>query len=549
MNFYQKISKNLLNIYKSDIPFYTILIIIITLRVILCAKTEIVGATADTEALAQLTVHGFWKIEYSLYRPPVVPYLAYLLSFLAIPWRLFLDICLIAASIFCCLVLKKYTNKTLALCVLILCLFNNYSIISFTEFQREPFLFVEYLLIFSLIMKFIFRIDDNKFNSIDSILLGLSAAFIILTREGEEVFIASGCFIFSFIYIFKNYKKFGPSCLIHKINESIIIPIFCVLFFCSATAITNYVMWDVPSYRGLFPYLSNFLTQVHHIESNDSSRYAPATRKSFEMAAQVSETFREFSAPILASDKEAAPYIAILRAHSSTFTNRQEIDPSRTIWALTVMLGVKYGMDEGLKVQKLKKAAQEIRYNTDKNNLINKFILLPYPFDSHIENWISAFPEGFQETAKIMTVPTREEAGVRNINDYSPELFDKALSRRDYLITDQFKSKMDTVRSYVADKYTFILLTLAFISFISGLFQKMNKNIILISGIMLTFIFARLCIYSVIFVSVAPVLRYVVFFSPIVGIFILLTSTTVGSLVREAALTLYRRLQNKQAST
>lgn len=402
---------------------------------------------------------------------------------------------------------------------------------------------------FYIMIRFILNKKHENIDFVQSIFLGILSSFIILTREGEEVFIASGLFVFSLLYILGNYKKFGKPCLYRKIIESFAIPVLCIVIFCSAAGITNNILWGVPSYRGLFPYLSNLLTQVHHIESHDSDRYLPATRKSFEMAAQASKTFQEFASPIVASDKDAEPFIKILRLHSSFFSNRQEIDPSRTIWALTSMLDIKYGGNQRLKVEKLEQAIQEIKMNIDKKDIINTPILLPYPFDSHIENWIYALPQGLKETIRIMSVPSRGEAGPRVLQDYNPELFDKALSRRDYLITDQFKSRMDIVRSYIADKYTFILLTLAFISFISGLFQKMNKNIILISGIMLTFIFTRLCIYSVIFVSVAPVLRYVVFFSPIVGIFILLTSTTVGSLVREAALTLYRRLQNKQAST
>ena len=541
--------KKIWNIKKNDIAFYTAAFIIVFIRIILCAKTEIIGIPYDTEVLAQLVVNGYWKIEFALYRPPVVPYLAYLLTFLAIPWRLFLDLSLISISVYILFILKKYTTKILSLCILFICLFNNYSIISFTEFQREPFLFIEYLTLFYFIMKFIFKINSTKLDIMNSILLGIISAFIILTREGEEVFIAIGFIVFSSIYVYKNYKNFGPSSIFQKISESALIPGICIFLFCSMTAIANNTLWNVPSYRGLFPYLSNFLTQVHHIESNDSSRYAPATRKSFEIAAHASKTFQEFGKPILATDADAPPYITILRAHSSTFTNRQEIDPSRTIWAFTAMLDNQYGVDEGLKVKTLQQATQEIKTNVEKNNKINQIILLPYPFDSHIENWISAFPEGFWATTKIMTTPTREEAGVRILNDYKPELFDKALSRRDYLITEQFKSKMDGVRSYVADKYINILIILTLISFISGVFYKLNKNIAFISVIMLSFIFFRVLIYSVIFVSVAPVLRYVVFFSPIVGIFILLTSTTVGSLVREAALTLYRRLQNKQANT
>lgn len=540
---YRNVPKKIVDIIKSDFTFYLVVSILILSRIIICAKTEIVGMPYDTEVEAELAANGYWTMRISLFRPPVVPCLAYLLTFLAVPWRLFLDFCLVTTSGYMCCLLKKYTNKPLALCVLLLCLFNNYSIISFTEFQREPFLFIEYLLLFCCIMKFIFNRKDDGFDIVNSVIFSLTSAFIILTREGEEVFIAIGILVFSFIYVVKSYSKFGVPCLFRKISESVLAPVFFILLFCSATSIANYQIWGVPSYRGLFPYLSNFLTEVHHIESNDSSRYVPATRKSFEIAAQASAAFREFSAPILASDKDATPYITLLRAHSKTFTGRNEIDPSRTIWALNGMLESRYGANERLKAVKLAAAAHEVKENVKKDDAINAWVLLPYPFDSHVRNWIWAFPEGFLETARIMSVPTREEAGVRVLNDYKPELFDRALSRRDYLISGQFKSRMDIPRQHIASSYRKMLFALIFVSFFAGLFRNIDWDIVFISIVVFTFVFFRVFLYAIILTSVAPVLRYIVFFSPIFGILILLISNTAGNCMRQVVLLLCRHYE------
>jgi len=509
--------------------YYFLLALLAVARFALCADTEIVGAQWDTESLAQLARVGVWSDMTSLYRPPMVPLVAHWFSAIGVPYRMGLEAALIGSGLFFALQLRPRFNAWVSLAVFAALLFNPYAIRAFTEFQREPFLYVEYVALLGCALIVQDARESLRKRGAVALAFGLLCAMIVLTREGEEVFI----FVFiAALCVFSLFQREGWREWMRKTGLLVAPAALISLALCGLTAMQLDAQWGVPSYRGMFPYLRDFLTEIHHIQVDDSVRYAPATRKSFAEAARVSKTFAEFSAPILASDEEALPAVKTFREHSGGFVHRLEVDPSRTLWLVNYALLIKYGSNPAVMAQKLTAATAEVHAALASGELPRTALALPYPFDPNLSNWLPVLPGELQRVLHMLAAPSADEAGVRKLEDFRPDLFDAALTRRGALVAAQFRHGVDRVREAVAGNYRYLLGALAALSFALGVFCGADRRLWpLILGLF-GLIGARFVIYGVMLVSVAPVDRYIVFMSPLAGALICLLCAFAGSGLR-----------------
>jgi len=509
--------------------YYILLALLAVARYALCGDTEIVGAQWDTEGLASLAQAGYWRDMGALYRPPVVPLVAHWCAVLAIPYRMALEAGLIGSGIFLALQLKSRFNAWASLAVFAILLFNPYAIRSFTEFQREPFLYVEYIALLGCAVLVLDARETLRRRGVAAALFGLFSAGIILTREGEEVFIL--VFVAALL-LFSLFRREDRRDWLRKAGLLAAPTGLITLTLCGLTAMTNDANWGAPSYRGMFPYIRDFLTEIHHIKVDDSVRYAPATRKSFAEAARVSKTFAEFAGPALASDADAPPQVQTFREHSSHFVHRLEVDPSRTLWLVNYLAVAKYGADPRVLVEKLTAATAEVHAALASGELPRTALPLPYPFDPNLSNWLPGLPEELGSVLHMLATPSAEEAGARILDDYRPDLFDAALTRRTYLVGHQFKTRNDALRQAVAANYRYLIGAMAALSFALGLIFAVDRRVWALTLGLFSLIGARFVIYGVMLASVAPVHRYVVFMSPLAGVLICLGCAVAGSGLR-----------------
>lgn len=509
--------------------YYVLLALLAVARFALCADTEIVGAQWDTESLAQLARVGVWSDMTSLYRPPLVSLVAHWFSAVGVPYRMGLEAALIGAGLFLALQVRSRFNAWVSLAVFAALLFSPYAIRAFTEFQREPFLYVEYVALLGCALIVGDARESLRKRGAVALAFGLLCASIVLTREGEEMFILA--FIAALCF-FSLFQREGWREWIRKTSLFVAPAALISVALCGLTAMQLDAHWGVPSYRGMFPYLRDFLTEVHRIQVDDSVRYAPATRKSFAEAARVSKTFAEFSAPILASDEEALPAIKTFREHSGGFVHRLEVDPSRTLWLVNYAMLVKYGPNPAVMAQKLTAATAELHAALASGELPRTALPLSYPFDPNLSNWLPALPGELLRVLHMLAAPSVDEACVCKPEDFRPDLFDAALTRRGALVAGQFRHGMERVRVAAAGNYVYLIGALAALSFALGVFCATDRRVWPVIFSLFALIGARFVIYGVMLVSVAPVDRYIVFMSPLAGALICLLCALAGSGLR-----------------
>lgn len=505
--------------------FYAVIALLALTRYWLCADTEVVGARWDTEGLATLALNGYWSDMGSLYRPPVLPVVAHWITAIGLPYRMFLEIALVGASAFLAAQLRPRANGFLAIAVFGVLVFNAYSIRSFTEFQREPFLYIEYIALVGFSMIVFDANESSARRTVASLLFGLCAAGIVLTREGEEIFIAA---LIAVQVVASLVWRSPNDNWLATIRLLVVQPCAIVIALCALTGYLHNLEWGAPSYRGMLPSLQGFLTQIHRIKVDDSSQYAPATRQSFAAAARVSKTVAEFAGPMAASDAEATWEIDTVRHHSLSFVHRLEIDPSRTFWVIDSLLRQKYGWNPRLLIGKLHTATDELRAAFDSGALPRTALSLPYPLDPNLGAWLPSLPAEMGHVLHALIVPSADEVGYRPPDDFRPDLFDAALTRRGHLVAEQFKTWKDGVREALVGNYRYLIGTLAALSLIIGAWRPIGGRAWPLTLTLLVLLGARFPVYSVMLASVAPVDRYVVFLSPLAGALICLLCAFAG---------------------
>lgn len=488
--------------------FYVVASVILVFRFCIGATTEIVGGQYDTDGLAYLVNMGYWGHSQDPIRPPFMPLVGWLVMKMGVPYRLFLEVFFLASIFWVSKLVRREFGGVVAIAVLFFVVFNPYTIRSFTEGQREPLLFVLYIVAFGLLLRIFSKIrrDESSYMSLAAI--SVTLAFIILTREGEELFVAvilcvSAGFVFCYFRRALRSKWF-------VVVFFALIPLVVLL---KATSLLNLHYFGVDGYRGLFGYQTKLLDQLHRIRAEDALRYAPVTNSTFQVASEKSRKFSEFGSAVLARDG----FYELLREHSSSFVGAKEIDPTRTIWALNKALDDKYGSDGGLKALKLKGATEELAELLETNALPSAKFPLPYPFDPNFSHWIEYVPSTVLMLLKETIFLSGDFAGLGARSDFNPANFDSAFDRRTTLVDRQFGGRMHSIREFFVENYPLILLAGCFV-----LVLLPAGEVGLAAGVWVMVISAcllsRLLVTSILFASVAPVNRYMVFSAPLFAI-------------------------------
>lgn len=500
------------NLPNKNIFILLIAVLILIIRFLIGATTEIVGGQYDTDGLAYLVNAGYWGHSQDPIRPPFFPLLGWTVMQSGIPFRLFLEIIFISSAFWLFVLVRKEFGAVVALAGLAVIVFNPYTIRSFTEAQREPVLLVLYIFLFAALLSLFQNIREGKNPYFLAATLSFIFGFIVLTREGEELF--SFVIFFSlFLSVFFLFKSIDKK----RLTLLFIVMLTPALLLIQAASFLNSHYFGVAGYRGLFAYETRLLNQLHRIKSDDAVRYAPITNSTFMIASQKSAAFAEFGSSIT----HRSGFYELLREHSSSFVGKLEIDPTRTIWALNKALDDKYGLDGAAKALKLKEAEHELKHLLSSGMLPSHTIALPYPFDPNISHWISYLPSTFFNALRDTILLKGDFSGLGRRSDFNPENFDKAYNRRQALVLNQFEGRMNEVREFIVLNYHWLLGLACLLSLIFPV-VKVSKSGTAWLGVISIYLLARAFTTSILFVSVAPVSRYMVFAAPVFAIWLVL---------------------------
>lgn len=504
---------------RQDIAFFWLLALIVLARFLLVSNTEVVGAIWDTDGLALLTLEGPWNRPSDSMRPPMLALISRVVLWSGVPYRMFLDVAFIGAVAALHWRLRPLVGSALALISMAVVMINPYTIRSFTEYQREPLLLVFYFAWFWSIIG-LARPASLSQAAFRWGLFGLFGAAIILTREGEELFVAGGFVLTVIGHLYAAPRGWNWSRLMPPMAGVVVI-----VAGLGGVAIKNGTTWGDWHYRALLPSYQALLTQLHRIAVDDSTRFAPATRKSFQVALDLSPTFAEFAGrSVLPDEQVEGTGIHTWRTHSSEFVGRREIDPTRTLWLLAMLVNDQYGPDDRVLSAKMNAAAAEIKTALDAGLHPSHSPSLPYPLDPNFGNWIGEMPRGLLTNLRKMLVPRPNEAGFYATDDHRPELYDEALSRRPRLVAAQYQSSMNQVREWFVGNYWVVLAAGAIAAIVCGFIAKarVSRTLFIGSLVLTGIIGARYLVYTVLSVSVLPVDRYHVFMSPLAAVLLLL---------------------------
>ncbi|WP_127752687.1 hypothetical protein [Devosia sp. 1566] len=431
--------------------------------------------------------------------------------------------------------IRPYVGSAWTLISAAVVFLNPYTIRSFTEFQREPLLLVFYFAWFWSIVGLVRPLEWST-ATFRWAIFGAFGVAIILTREGEELFVAAGFVLtcagaayFWFRSPDRHRSRFVSSFV--SAASPTLAALAVIFIGLSGVAVKNGTAWGDWHYRALLPSYQALLTQLHRIEVDDSTRFAPATRKSFQVALDLSPTFAEFARrSILPDDQVEGTGIHTWRTHSSEFVGRREIDPTRTLWLIAMLVNEQYGADDRVLSAKMNAAAAEIESALDAGRHPSHSPTLPYPLDPNFGNWVGEVPGGLLANLRKMLLPRPHEAGFHATEDHRPELYDNALNRRQRLVVAQYQSNMDEVREWFVGNYWLMLLVGAIGGGAFGFISRRRvAQPLLLSALVLTGVLgARYFVYTIMSVSVLPVDRYHVFMSPLAAVVLLLWCWIIG---------------------
>ncbi|WP_269975617.1 hypothetical protein [Dickeya lacustris] len=408
------------------------------------------------------------------------------------------------------ILLRKELGKLLAIAVLVAVILNPYTIRSFTEAQREPVLLILYIIEFGILLSILQRIKSGNVPYLIGGAFSINSAFIILTREGEEVFsfVLIASLVISIFFFYRQIEK-------KKLIYFLIVMLLPILILFKIVSSLNYSYFGVDGYRGLFSYEVKLLNQLNRIKTDDAVRYAPITNNSFKLALEKSPAFAEFASDI--TKREG--YYELLRQHSSSFVGKKEIDPTRTIWAINNALDSKYAQDGHTKAVKLSAATRELETLLNEGQLPSYTLPLPYPFDPNFGHWIGYIVSSSAFLLKDTVFLTNDFSGLGVRNDFDPDNFNNAYNRRPAVVQKQFGGRMHMVREYIVSHYDKFLWFICFLVVLFPL-KKISSTTLIWMGIISACLLARTLVTSILFTSVAPVSRYMVFSAPLFSIWL-----------------------------
>lgn len=513
--------------FDRNAVFLFILLILLAFRFVLISDSEIVGAPADTEGLAQGVLCFQWRCGFDPLRPPGLSIAGAAARFAGLPWRLVLEVLFLVSVLVFARTVRRAFGPALGVMAAAAVLFHPYTTRSFTEFYREPAILCLYILLFASILTVLMRREPPTFRSPDLWLFSCLYAAIVFTREGEDMVLLP---LLATVTVTVGWRAVrtasGAPALLR------VLPALLPLAAWKAAALLvlgmNLWFWNIPDANGLFGSYKAFLGAVHRIAVDDSIRYAPATRQSFAVALRLSPTFAEFGRPIV----EDGENMQILRLHSSSFVGRPEVDPTRTIWALHAATRSRYGNDDRLIRKTVLRAAAEIEAALDRGEHPAR-LALPYPLDPNWMNWLPTYPAVLWGDLRRMVAMGLDESGPAARVDYrppgAPDLFDRALSRRSVLVGGQFEGWRAHLRRTVERHYLTLEWLLLAGAFAAGWMTRtpLSRLTLFAGSVCLAAIAWRIGLYAILSASVAPVLRYQVFAAPLfvavllMGLFVL----------------------------
>lgn len=500
------------------------------LRILVGFNTEIIGQPYDTDLLVHLISVWHWRNYMDPLRPPFMSIFGAINSLAGIPYRITIELLYVAATLNFLSSLQFFLKRYLSIALCILAFLNPYTIFEFVEAQRDPLLLIEYLFLFGSINRLLsVKLHANFLYELDFWVYSLASASIIMTREGEElyIFVITASFFITYFYLLrdqfkKNFIAFLADKIFIKMVGGFIAPI-CLVLLISAGFYKSY--YGIFNYRGLFPSYVGLLSALNKIESGNSQRYAPITEKSLKLAANTSPSFEKLSDILFDTNDE---YIKTSKSHSSVDSGVNEMDSSRSLWIFNYILNKKFGANDTDKLNFLNSAKIELEQSMQSGNLPIKYFTLPYPFDPNIGNWYSCIPMGLMVVLSQLTFPTYDPNSIFSKEDFNPSNFDLNLNRRTGILSRQ----KEFANTYLS-KAPYVYILALFVTLLISVFDYKHISCSRIGFATPLFIFLifRISMSAIIYISVIPLTRYFVFLSPIYIPIMVVIFSYVGNLI------------------
>jgi hypothetical protein len=484
-------------------------------RAILGNTTEIVGAPYDTDLIAVLIQRAGWGHQVDMFRQPLITVLGYLFMNFGIPYRLGLEVLFLITSCFVATQIKRITNSQIGVICYLVLILNPYTLLGFTELQREPLQAIIYLLIFGLFLAILNKLRSKENPSFYYFLMLIALMLDILLKEGEEIF-AIVLIIATFALLILKYE-----------NAKSIVVATClgaIVFTATFTIVSNLneKYYSAPGFRGMLTEYTSLLTTLQKIESGPTSQYAPITIQMLEEASKVSPSFGQIYSEIQGND----PYFQTVRNIGIAPLN--EIDPSRMIWAIYTATNLESNWDQKTVRNMLAKSTFEIERAGDLGKISFRQVIFPYPVDPNFGNYANHILPSIKQLIQDALFTNKQILNLGPRKDYNPNQFNLSLNRRTYLVENQFNSFFETVRVKIIDNYHLILIMMTLLFYtLRRKTSNINQNVGTDFGPVYFWITSKLVVTGVIYACVAPNTRYSIFLSPLLNVLIAFLSLCV----------------------
>ena len=494
---------------------------VIVLRWTLVWDMEPVGDPSDANLLVVLAEVWHWGSPKDWLRPPVLSLAAAAARWLNLPWRWIIEAITCGAACRLAVELRPRLGGLVALAAAVAMLFNPYALWSRTEFFREP-LFLALAILVGVEALGLIRADGAGRRSVPHlVLMGIWLALLGFTREGELAlllpWVLLGCGLWGVHALGSAAKPWRAAGRGTAAVLALVTPI--VLAYVGVT-VANKAAWGTPSPHGLASAYFSVLSELHHLGAADASRYAPVTRATFRRAGDLCADFAA-EATVLAGD---LPLVQQIRADSALFSRRDEIDPSRTLWALdwaaSLDLGPAANAQRWAKMQAASACLQRFNQGAAAPWLQRR---LPYPFDANLAHWLGSWPlVWLQDTGLVWGAGQGFPAEVQlDRADWNSDgRFDRVLRRRPEHVHGQFIGPAQGVRRALTAVFPGVQLSLCALAVFScrrwrplktGATQA-DLGLLILACVYLC---ARTTLYSIITASVAPNVRYQICMMPL----------------------------------
>ena len=410
--------------------FVSAIVTIGLFKLLLISKDEIVAIPYDSLSYAFLASRFYFLSDTDRWIPPLFPLIASIFYALGIPYRIGIELIYLSACSFMGLAFLRLSHSlTLGIFCLALSALHPYTFNNFRYFMTEP-LYCSFLLLFFGIALLLFKRANREHYPL-LILLGFTGGCLSLIRLETPVILA-------FLVLFALARVIAIPTIdqsritILRCLLAILIPLVSFQSVITLASTANFLRWGVFAISSQSDGLKKLLTTLYSIKVEDSVQYAPVTRKSLQIAFELSPSFKRLEGRLM--DPENFFYQI-----GEALIQRKGEFASSLNWAIVFASSEETRSVREANELLLRANAEIVRGLKERN--IATHSVITYPIDPNYSNWL---PSVFREVwSKVLLwsidAPVYAERP-QDMVGLTPEeirLFDRAANRRRSIVASE----------------------------------------------------------------------------------------------------------------